>query len=487
MKRAYFLSFLCLCAALLFAFPPSLAVRSNSEPQQKPLAFIHVAVIDVTGAASAAAQADMTVVIRAGRIAELGKSKQLPPPADAQVIDASGKFLIPGLWDMHVHTWSNEVLAMYVANGITGVRDMGNPLGPILQMREAVKSGKLLGPRIVASGPIVDGPKPVWPFSIPVGSEAEGRKAVDDLKAQGVDFVKVYSLLPRAAFFGIADEAKRQGIAFAGHVPVLVSVAEASDAGQKSIEHLTGVLMNCSTREAEMRRQLTDAMAGSDPKAGYQTASRAQAKQSLETFSDEKAAVLFAKLAKNGTWQVPTLTVLRSVAYLDDENFINDPRLKYLPPYFRLSWNPKNDFRFKERTPEDWSIAKQAYQKYLVIVGAMHRAGVPILAGTDSANPYVFPGFSLHDELGLLVKAGFTPMEALQAATLSPAKYLGTTATMGTIERGKTADLVLLDADPLADISNTQKIAAVVLAGKLIERSALNEMLTRLETAAKKN
>jgi imidazolonepropionase-like amidohydrolase len=206
----------------------------------------------------------------------------------------------------------------------------------------------------------------------------------------------------------------------------------------------------------------------------------------LETFSLEKAAILFARLKRNHTWQCPTLTVLRSGAFINDPNFRNDARLKYMPTGLITGWDPSNDFRFKERTAEDVDLARLVYKKQIDLVGMMHRAGVEFLAGTDVENPYCFPGFSLHDELALLVQAGLSPMEALQSATLNPARFLGKQKELGTVEKGKIADLVLLEANPLEDIRNTTKINSVVLNGRLLERKALDQLLTEVEAAAKK-
>jgi hypothetical protein len=204
----------------------------------------------------------------------------------------------------------------------------------------------------------------------------------------------------------------------------------------------------------------------------------------LDTFSPKKAAVLFARLKRNHTWQCPTLTVLRSTAFINDANFRNDPRLKYMTSQMRTGWDPINDFRLKERTSEDYDLARQVYAKQLELVRLMNRAGVEFLAGTDTPNPYCFPGFSLHDELALLVQSGLTPMEALKAATINPARFLGMDQTLGTVEPGKIADLVLLDADPLQDITNTQKIRTVVMNGRAFDRKALNELLSEIEAAA---
>ena len=309
-------------------------------------------------------------------------------------------------------------------------------------------------------------------------------------KRDGDDFIKVYSLLPRDAYFAIADESKKQGIPFEGHVPISVSAEEASNAGQKSIEHLTGILPACSTRAGELLKSsqetLAAIIAGQQPpvSAVHGAANREWEKLALETYSSQQAEALFAELKRNQTWQCPTLTVLRSIAFLDDPSFTNDPRLKYMPHDIRASWDPKTDFRLKTRTAEDWARSKKVFSKDAEIVGAMQRAGVRILAGTDTLNPYCFPGFSLHDELGLLVKAGLSPMEALQAATLNPARFMGKDKDFGTVETGKIADLVLLDANPLNDIANTKRIDAVVLGGNFFSRVSLDGMLTKVEALA---
>lgn len=450
------------CLLLLLLLP---AVARAGE---KPLVFEHVTVIDATGAP---AQPDMTVVVADGRIAALGKAGTVALPKDAEVVDATGKFLIPGLWDMHAHLAGAEFLPLCVANGVTGVRDMHAFLPALVfYWRQQTAAGKMLGPHIVAAGALVDGPKPRWPAAVIATNEQEGREAVRSLKQRGADFIKVYDKLPRPAYFAIADEAKKHGLPFAGHVPVAVSVVEASDAGQKSIEHLTGVLLACAADEADLRKEFSE-----------QWNVRLQVK-ALAGYREDKAQALFARFVKNGTWHCPTLTVLRALAFLDDKEFTADERVKYITPYLRNMLYPKGTIA----SPEEFADRKKVFRKYLAVVGAMRKAGVALLAGTDTPNPYCFPGFSLHDELGLLVQAGLTPMEALQAATRNPAQYLGRSKELGTVEAGKIADLVLLDANPLADIGNTRRVAAVVVGGKLLRRAALRAMLEKVEAANRK-
>lgn len=345
-------------------------------------------------------------------------------------------------------------------------------------MRRQVQSGKEPGPRIVAAGPLVDGPKPFVPGSLVATDAQQGREAVRKLKKMEADLVKVYTKLRCEAYLAIVDEAKQQGLPFAGHVPESVSAAEVSDQGQKSIEHLSGVVLACSDREDELRREAVAALAKADNQEVQELVGHIYAR-AANSFSDERAP-LYARFVRNGTWQVPTLTVLRAMASLDDPQFTADPRVKYMPPIFSSFWSQKP-------TPEAAASMKGWYRRSAGLVRAMHRAGVPFLAGTDTSNPFVFPGFSLHDELALLVaETGFTPLEALQGATRDPARFLGREKDLGTVQPGKLADLVFLDADPLADIHNTTKIAAVVANGRLLPRDKLDRMLAEVEAANRK-
>ncbi len=465
MKNALLFLLVCLLPVGLFA-------QQGDNNRQKALVFTHVTVIDATGAP---AKPDMTVVVRGDRIEALGKTSKLTVPRNAQVVDATGKFLIPGLWDMHVHPiLARSYLALFTANGVTGVRVLwGEPWHH--KVRKEISAGQLIGPRMIIASPIIDGPNPIWGGGIVVSSEEEGRQAVRKVKKEGADFVKVYNRIPRDAYFAIADEAKKQGIPFAGHVPRSVSAAEASDAGQQSIEHSGMVWRACSTSgEEELIRKFDEAWRIGGPAAATKVLADA-------TYSEQKAAELFARFVKNGTWVCPTLTVFQGMPFRDEEDLANDPRLKYMPPSTRDTWN--NHFRFALATGEGRADLKKLCQKRLDMVGAMGRAGVGLLAGTDVFNPYCFPGFGLHDELALLVQAGLSPMEALRTATYNPAKFFGKLDSMGTIEQGKIADLVLLEANPLQDISNTQKIAAVVVGGKIFQRAALQKMLAQVKAS----
>jgi imidazolonepropionase-like amidohydrolase len=258
-------------------------------------------------------------------------------------------------------------------------------------------------------------------------------------------------------------------------VPFSVSVLEASDAGQKSMEHLFGIYLSCSSHEDELRSEMLKAgvtLSGSER-------IRFEVDEAAASYDEGKAAKVFAHLAKNGTWQVPTFAAILPDFQGFDVHVTTDSRLKYIPPTVQKQWS--------EAASTGSAIDTKSFERKLQIVAAMHRAGVPLLAGTDAAwyQPYTYAGFSLHDELALLVQAGLTPMESLQTATINPARFLGMEKDLGTIETGKIANLVLLDADPLANIHNTTKISEVFLAGQEFDRPALDRMLQNAEAAAK--
>jgi imidazolonepropionase-like amidohydrolase len=454
----------------LFFFDPLHAQKPGADDL---LVLNNVTVVDVL---TGALQEEQTVILDRNHIASVGPSKLAKYPRNAPSVNCRGLFLIPGLWDMHVHLVFGEwfpgaqdiSLPLFVANGVTGVRDMGSELDVVQMWRNEIEAGRLIGPRIYSSGPMLDGPKPRFPSSLAITTPEDAHRAVTDLKRRGADFIKLQSLIPRDAVFAIAEEAKEQEIPFEGHVPDSVRASEMSAAGMKSFEHLIGIFEGSSPAEDEF---LT----------GNKTEGRF-----LATYDPARAAALAAILAKNQTWQCPTLVWERGGNLIDVSDFSKDTRVKYVP----ASWKDKTWKRFTEEIThgygtDDLATRKKFVEKELEVVRMLHKTGVPFLAGTDTpAGVHIFPGYSLHEELLRFVAAGFTPLEALRTATINPARFFGMEHETGTVEKGKLADLVLLSANPLEDIANTQKIAGVIVNGRYFYRAELDKMLGRVETVA---
>jgi len=469
----------------LVRFLAALSILSTltgvAAPQSGDLAITHVTIINP---GTAKPQLDMTLLTHGRDIVSVGKTKNLKVPASVKVIDGTGKFVIPGLWDMHVHFRdADRDLKMDVANGVLGIRNMGGVAKEVFPLRDAIASGQRMGPKIVACGPIIDGPDS-WSnpqFTISVNTADEARSAVVSLKQQSTDCIKVYDGLSLDSYYAILDEAKKLGLPVVGHLPRGITIAEASNAGQRSLEH--GIaLAGGSTNESELVKRGLDLSA-------FQEALRTKnfalipAKiardntMMLDTFSQERADTTYRLLVRNNTFITPTLVTQRSLTFIDDLNAKPDPRMQYVSVEELQWWKPENGLLSKYRTPEYIVMKKREYAKMLEEVHRAQALGVLLLAGTDITIPYTYPGFSLHDELGLFVEAGLTPMQALETATTNPAQLLGLSKTWGRVEPGYTANFVLLHADPLADISNSKKIDSVVLNGEFLNRKQLDQLL----------
>ncbi|MFN2317445.1 MAG: amidohydrolase family protein [Gemmatimonadales bacterium] len=470
-------------------------VRSGSVPVAADLALTHVNVVDVE---SGRVLPDQTVLIAGNRIQAVGPSSKVGVPAGARVVDATGKHLIPGLWDMHVHLF-NQIsrrppnpwyFPLFVANGVTGVREMWvkEPDVPMLQdWREQIAAGTLLGPRIAAAGALVDGGGSIWPTTDQVTTPEEARQFVRESHRLGLDFIKTYYNVSPEAYQAIAEEARSLGIPVAGHIPMLVRAADAGAAGHRSNEHLTQVREACSTQEQQilLERQRLD--------SGPHTVAQADSLWSrhewlrTQTYDPGTCKAVARQLAAAPMWQVPTLLNERGYFVGPPDSAEHDPRLAYIPGEERRVWSEGLRQFGAEHAAKAQGAAEARTAQWratLALVRTLAREGVPFLAGTDLGGGYIFPGSGLHDELALMVEAGLSPFEALRAATLEPARYLGATDSLGTIALGKLADLVLLSANPLEDIRNTQQIEAVVLNGRYLDRRALDGLLTEAEGAA---
>ncbi|MCG5214662.1 amidohydrolase family protein [Streptosporangium sp. KLBMP 9127] len=439
-------------------------------------------VVDVTGGPP---RRNRTVLIRGQQIVSVGPRPEIPE--GTQIIDLPGKFVIPGLCDAHVHSIPDQRISppLYLVNGVTTVREMsGTPL--LHEWRERIDRGDLLGPRSVIGSRIIDGAPTIGDPSafVEVATEAQAREAVRQAKREGADFVKVYSRLSPELYRVVAEEARRHRLPMAGHCPDGVALTTASSLGQRSIEHLYSTWYATSTRERKLRSQIAGLeFARSDYVSWMQEIHRLEW-EAVAGYSTGKAASVFATLARNRTRVVPTLTAYQ---VLDrPEEVLDDGRLKYVPAELADGWRWALDNIIKaNRTPEVAAQRYALFERRKAFVNEMERAGVPVVAGTDGGDvPFVVPGFSLHDELVNLVRSGLSPLRALRAATLEPARLLGLDDSIGTVAPGKAADLVVLDADPLADIRHTTRIHTVVARGRVISTDQRARMLAAIESAA---
>jgi imidazolonepropionase-like amidohydrolase len=327
---------------------------------------------------------------------------------------------------------------------------------------------------MVISGPMLDGYLPNgklrFPSSVAITTPGSAVAAVDLLKTQGVDFIKIQSVISHDAYLAAAAEAHNQGLPIVGHVPDRVRIKEVVEAGQKSIEHLMGIFEGCSTEEDKFIK------------------GEGSLKLLLTTQNEQRCNSLTKLLAQNQIWQVPTLAWQRGGTFLDQRDLKHQPLDKYVPAYWRdVTWRRFTEEMMPDLLRDPLAMRQEYFTRNLQMVGALHHAGVPFMAGTDAApGVYIMPGFSLHDELANFVEAGFTPMASLQTATSNPAKFLEMEASFGSVEPGKVADLVLLRANPLEDIRNTQKINLVIAHGRLFDRAALDQILMKVEAAARR-
>lgn len=466
------------------------AISDSAPPNQATGALIieGVAVIDVV---RGVVRSPMRVVVRNGRVVAVERAPRTSVVTEGDtVIDGRGKFLIPGLWDMHVHVDTTEAwfFPLAIAAGVTAVRDMGGLLSRVREWKESAKPGALR-PTIIAAGPIVTGPIADTDSRLArVSNPAQAGRVVDALLDRGVDFIKVHDWLSRESYLAVTTEARRRGSYVAGHLPIAVDPVDAARARQRSIEHMgngwSGLLLFASAD-----RHLIDSVskwANIETGTGglMKHFTPAWQRRVAGTFSPSRARSLCSTLAGGGVWLTPTTYFSAYLTMMPlDSSIVRDPRLNYLPRSVRDQTQyvvPKERFsRVARRSP---NVA--VYEARARLIRICRDQGVRFLAGTDTG-PYgpMIPGFSLHDELARLVADGFTPLQALQAATINPARFFRATDTTGSVAAGKRADLVLLDANPLTNINNIRRINAVVLGGQLVTLADRQRMLDSLAAA----
>ena len=455
-------------------------ISSEVSPQQSPESPPTVVIkggtlIDVHTGRQVA---DSLIVVEGNRIKQVGKESEVVVPPEAQVIDAHGKWIIPGLMDMHAHIagTKNLPLGLYLANGVTTIRDPGGNLTPLRLARQEIESGKRLGPRLFFSGYVLDGNPPLWPdFSIMADTPERAESIVNFLIDQGVDSIKVYNSVTEPALVAIVRTAHGRGIPVIGHVPRSMTMTRAVELGMDGLEHIrvTGREL-LPVEEADKIDFLPF------------VEREALLWQRFDLGSDKMKA-LVSLLAERKIFLDPTLTVDELSSFALYEEQARDPNNRFLP---RNSFNNEAEaapevFRLP---PELKEAAAEGFRKRLQFIGMCGRAGVQIIAGTDGVGAgTLLPGFGLQHELELLAQAGLAPIQVIQAATINAARALKKDEDLGSIEAGKLADLVILTSSPLADIRNTAKIDGVMIGGRLLDRKSLDEMLGQAEAAARKN
>jgi len=445
------------------------ARMGSGQKRLAAVAFTYVAVVDADGL-----RPEQTVIARGDSIIAVGPTRGTTVPAGARVIDARGKYLIPGLWDMHVHLsfFGASRLPLFIMNGVTGVRDLGGVPDSIFRWRDQIRWGARLGPRIVAAGITLSGPASrSAPYVAGVSLPEEARAVVRENARQGADLIKVWSTIPAPAYNAALAQARTSSLTVTGHIPVDVGLVGALDRGQRGIEHTIGLPLAFSRDQATLTARLQEAVHGTED-VGAQIRAMLQADAAaLASYDSTIARDMIARMATGGVWVCPTLTDTRAYTVMKD-SMAGDQRLQYLSSQMGKEWTAEAT----AMTAADVASWKTLFSAALRMVGEMQRGGVRLIAGTDAGSTYDLPGFDLHNELALLVRAGLTPLQALTAATRSGAEAAGLGRRAGMVRVGYLADLVLLDANPLAAIGNTRKISGVAVLGRYLDRTALAQV-----------
>ena len=426
------------------------------------------------------------VAVRGNTIVAVGPDRAISKRFGAKhTINAAGKFVMPGLWDMHVHfgggpeliAENKALLPLYVAYGITTVRDCAADISAsVLEWRAAVAKGQLLGPTIYTSGPKLEGYKPIWKGTLEVGTPAEVNAALDKLQAMKVDFVKITdNTLKPDTFLYAVKEAKRRGLRTSAHTPYALTIDQAVDDGLSSIEHIDYLIKAGSPKEAEI------GAAYAASKVTYGAATDAF----VDSFDAAYARKAYRRLAAKGVYATPTLNMGRILAFLDREDHSRDEGLAYIGPGLRKTYEWRIE-RAAKATPEEVAARHKEHELSMKVLPMLQAAGIPILAGTDAGylNSFNYPGEGLHDELELYVKAGLTPQQALASSVLTGPRFLGHADRYGAVQTGKAADLLILNANPLKSVGATRKISAVLLHGRLLDRAALDKLLAQAKARA---
>lgn len=482
------MSYLKHLALLLFVLT---ACTSNSSKISNDLVIKNIDLIDpLNGLASS-----QTLIINNGKITSIQSFDKNKSPTAANTIDGTGKYLIPGLWDAHIHFAYMENLAprmldLFMIYGITSVRDTGGKIDFVNKWKQDALNSPLTSPRVMVAGPLLDGMPNVYdgsnpsvpPLSVGLSSSEDLTEKVNSLVDEKVDLLKAYEMLTPEQFKTITQLGNKNGLKVTGHVPLSMDVISAAEAGLNSIEHMRNIELSCASNHAELKEKRQQLLFDGKSDPGGILRSRihnAQRQNAIENYDQKQADLVLASLKKNDTWQIPTLalnlsSVNRPFARTDfQESF------QYLPDSVETMWK-KNISSIEAKEPSDFN---QVYNKWKSeMVGQMHDKGIPIMAGTDCPIYYLTPGLSLHEELVELVNAGMSTLEAIHSATYLPAQYFNLQDELGSIKEGHWADLLILNKNPLENIKNTTAIESVIKQGNVLDQKILNEMKLKLKT-----
>lgn len=436
---------------------------------------------------------NQTVIIKAGKIHKIAHSNELKLAKNNIIIDGTGKFLIPGLWDAHVHFAYNKDLApsmfdLFLSYGITSVRDTGGEIDFVKKWKERAMANPTDAPRVMIAGPLLDGMPNIYdgsspsrpPLSVGLNSVESVTRQVHELDSLGVDFLKAYEMLTPEQFAKVTQLAKEKGLKVTGHVPLSMDVIGASNAGLNSMEHMRNLELSCASNAEELLEQRRQFLAAGRSDTGGILRSRihqAQREIAIQNYDENKANEVLKVLAQNQTWQIPTLVLITGFTERPFAKPEWRESFKYLPESIEKQWETGiKAIKDVEVTP-----FHKEYSEWLFnMVGKIHQADIDIMAGTDCPIFFLTPGRSLHQELALLVQAGLSPLDAIKAATLNPARYFNLENELGSIRENMWADLVILDANPIENIHNTRRINAVIKHGKYYDRNKLNLLLEHL-------
>lgn len=418
-----------------------------------------------------------SIGIIADTIAKIAAIDQSTNWTADQTVNAKDKYVIPGLWDMHMHfgadtliSENKNMLPLYLANGVTTIRDCAADLSHmVLKWRKQIENGELTGPTIFTAGPKLEGKNSIWPGDLEIENEVELSKALDSLDKLQVDFVKITdNALSPELFLKSVEKATQRGYKTSGHIPFALPINEVSKAGLTTIEHMGYMLKAGAAKELEVIEKYKNG------EIDYSTASS----QINQSFDETTALNKYKQLAQNGTAIVPTLIGNRIISYWDEDDHRDDPELQYIGPGIIKTYQWRVNTAEKA-SQEDIEARHKKYQKLVSLIPLIKKSGMLIIAGTDAGflNSYIYPGFALHEELEIYQKAGLTPLEALQTSVINGPKYFGLSDKYGSVTEGKIADLLILNSNPIKDIKATRDIYQLIKKTKVYDKAQLDNML----------